>query len=108
METMSYAYVWEYDVPPEADGRFRAVYGPGGEWVRLFRRAEGHVETRLYRDRNDPCRYATIDVWETEMAFRRFRADFAEEFESLDAACEALTRSERSLGEFLAVDSEGP
>jgi heme-degrading monooxygenase HmoA len=107
LETKRYTYIWEYAVPPESDGRFRAVYGPGGEWVRLFERGEGHVETRLYRDRYDPCRYVTIDVWESESAFRRFREEFAAEFDALDAACEALTRSERSIGELLPIDSDG-
>jgi heme-degrading monooxygenase HmoA len=98
--TGHFMYAWEYRVRPEAEAEFRRVYGPDGAWVRLFRRATGHVETRLYRDRASRDRFVTIDHWESEAAFRTFRERFAVEFEALDAACEELTSAETRLGEF--------
>jgi hypothetical protein len=41
-----------------------------------------------------------------EEAFVRFRSDFAEEFDVLDARGEALTSREVLLGEFGPVDRE--
>jgi heme-degrading monooxygenase HmoA len=87
-------------VRPERANEFRRLYGPEGAWVRLFRQAPGYLETHLYRDRSDEARYLTIDRWESEDAFRRFRARFADEFERLDGEGEDLTLEETSLGEF--------
>jgi hypothetical protein len=42
----------------------------------------------------------TIDRWESEEAFRTFRARFANEFERLDSEGEYLTLEETPLGEF--------
>lgn len=95
-----YTYIWEYEVAPSTEAEFLTHYGPEGEWVKLFRRAEGHIATELYRDRTRPGRFITIDHWRSEAAFRTFRARFAAEFEALDARCARLTRREASLGEF--------
>ena len=46
--------VWEYEVRPEKVEAFEALYGPEGDWARLFRRADGYVETRLFRDTARP------------------------------------------------------
>ena len=67
--------------------------------MRLFRQAPGYLDTVLYRDRNDRNRYVTIDRWESEQAFRDFRAGFAEDFERLDIDGEHLTLEETPLGE---------
>lgn len=63
-------------------------------------RAPGYVTTHLCRDRDDPCRYVTIDMWESQDAYDGFRRDFATEFARLDAECEALTLREVPLGHF--------
>ena len=94
-----FIYIWAYRVPPERVDEFGRLYGPEGAWVRLFRRAPGYMDTNLYRDRNDVERYVTIDRWESEEAFRDFRARFAEEFERLDRDGEHLTLEETPLGE---------
>jgi heme-degrading monooxygenase HmoA len=99
-----YVYLWEYRVVPESAAAFERVYGPEGEWVRLFRRAAGYRDTTLYRDRADPGRYVTVDRWRSREAFDVFRARFAAEFEALDARCEALTLREREVGRFEPVE----
>ena len=96
-------YLWSYRVSPGREAEFRQLYGPEGRWVRLFRQAPGYLGTDLYRDRGEAGRYLTIDRWESEEAFRAFRARFAEEFERLDSDGEYLTSEETPLGEFGAV-----
>ena len=92
--------VWEYTVRPGAEAEFLAHYAADGTWTRLFRRAPGFLETELLRDRRDPSRFATIDRWESESAYRAFRERFAGEYETLDARCAGLTEEERCLGDF--------
>jgi quinol monooxygenase YgiN len=58
------------------------------------------MSTELYRDRDDPLRFLTVDTWESEQAHQEFRRRFADTFASLDAACEQLTLRETPLGRF--------
>jgi heme-degrading monooxygenase HmoA len=102
-----YTYIWEYEVPPSAETEFLAHYASEGTWVQLFRCADGHLGTELYRDRADPERFVTIDHWRTEAAFRQFRSNFAVEFEALDRRCAHLTRREAPLGEFRPGSAPG-
>ncbi len=92
--------LWEYRVRPEHAADFERVYGPAGDWARLFRSAPGYIETALCRDARDALRYVTLDRWDSEQAWRAFRERFAGEYEALDAACAAWTTSERELGRF--------
>jgi heme-degrading monooxygenase HmoA len=98
-----YVYAWTYRVRPGTNATFEKYYGPAGAWVLLFQDAPGYRSTTLYQDRRDPDRYLTVDVWESEDAFRTFRAACAAEFEHLDQACEEFTLEETPLGEFHPV-----
>jgi heme-degrading monooxygenase HmoA len=98
-----YVAVWEFLVKPGSEKTFEQVYGPEGDWVRLFRRAEGHLSTQLYRDAKTARRYLTVDCWVSVAAYEAFRRQFAEEHKLLDAACEALTEKETPLGSFQLV-----
>ena len=102
----TFSYLWEYDVPPEAEPEFLVHYAPDGTWARLFRRASGYLGTQLYRDRRRAGRYVTVDHWLDEEAFREFRRGFAAEFEALDRTCAALTRREAHLGDFEPVGGQ--
>lgn len=104
---MPYTYVWEYHVRPDRVPDFVREYGPEGAWVALFRQAPGYVSTDLYRDRDDPGRFLTVDTWESEQAHQAFRRRFADAFARLDAACEALTIRETPLGRFDRVGHAG-
>jgi heme-degrading monooxygenase HmoA len=99
-----YTYVWEFVVLPEQIEPFLRAYGPAGEWVRLFRRAPGYVRTELHRDGSDPCRFITIDYWESADHWQAFRSQFAQQFETLDAKGERLTQRETELGHFELVE----
>ena len=105
MQSHTFTYIWEYRIKPDAESAFREHYGPEGDWVRLFRKATGHIGTQLYQDREDPKRYVTVDRWESEQAFRNFRKRFATEFAELDKLCEGFTMSETPLGSFVDVGS---
>jgi heme-degrading monooxygenase HmoA len=95
-----YAFVWEYVVRAERVEDFYRTYGPHGAWVQLFSRAEGYVRTELLRDETRPNRFVTIDIWTARDAHDAFRLRFAAEYGALDAQCEALTLSERFIGDF--------
>jgi heme-degrading monooxygenase HmoA len=101
---MSFVYIWQYRVRPEAVSAFEAAYGPDGNWVRLFREHEGYLGTELLRDAADPTSYRTLDRWRSREDRDRFRAEAAAEFEAIDRACEALTVEERHLGDFETVE----
>ena len=95
-----YAYIWEFRVRPEAAPDFERIYGSGGDWVQLFRRSEGFIETLLLKDRLEANRYLTVDRWQSETDYQRFRERFAGEYHDLDKRCENLTLQERSLGTY--------
>ena len=98
-----YTYIWEYRVRPERVDAFLEAYGPNGSWARLFRESSGYVRTELYRDRANPLRFVTVDYWDSRESWEEFRAEHAEVFERLDAACEAYTTDEREIGTFELV-----
>ena len=100
MSSEIFTYIWEYKVAHENVDEFHRLYGSRGAWVQLFERAPGFIETSLYQDRKDNLRYVTVDLWESEAAFRDFRVTFAAEFDRLDRAGELLTLYETPLGEF--------
>lgn len=95
-----FVVLWTYDVRPGAEAAFEKVYGPSGEWVALFQQAEGYLGTELLRAAHVSQRYLTIDRWESEAAYNRFRTKYAMEYEMVDRAGEGLTEAETPLGEF--------
>jgi heme-degrading monooxygenase HmoA len=95
-----YAYMWEFEVMAESVDEFLKLYGPTGEWVRLFSRADGYIRTELHRDVHMPTRFVTVDYWESKTDLERFRRDFAAELEEIDRIGETLTKSEKRIGEF--------
>lgn len=97
---MSYVYVWRYEVPAGSRARFERTYGPDGDWVRLFRQADGYRSTRLLREEGAPGRYLTVDEWDSRAAFDAFRARRAGAFEALDERCASLTSAEELVGHF--------
>jgi heme-degrading monooxygenase HmoA len=99
-----YIAIWEFTVRPEHTSAFLAAYGPTGRWAALFRRAAGYRGTELYRDREDPSRYVTVDFWLSPEAFHAFRESFKAEYAALDQECQHLTVIERALGTFGLAD----
>jgi heme-degrading monooxygenase HmoA len=96
----SYLYIWKFKVAQDKESEFQRIYGPKGEWIRLFRQAEGYRQTLLLKDLDEPGVYTTVDMWESEAAYRVFEKKFAAEFETLDKHCENLTERETQVGRF--------
>lgn len=95
-----YCYIWEYQVVPEQRAAFLAAYGSEGDWVQLFRRANGYLGTLLVRDLTDPDRYITLDRWASRQAHELFLEDHHAAYVALDARCARLTSAETLVGHF--------
>ena len=93
-------YLWEYLVKAESVEEFERVYGSAGEWTVLFQRSAAYRGTMLLRDPIQPLRFVTIDCWESDLAYRRFKAEMTDEYAAIDRKSEALTVDERFLGGF--------
>ncbi len=92
--------VWQFEVAPRAEFEFEKHYGPEGTWVQLFRRDPAFRGTLLFRDREHPNRYVTVDRWDDLSSYDAFRQRFAEEYRQIDKEMEALTVSETKWGVF--------
>ena len=95
-----YEIVWEYEVRAELVAAFAALYGAEDDWARLFRRGDGYVETRLYRDTARPMLYLTIDRWVSRAAYEAFVQTAGPDYAALDRRGDALTVRERRVGAF--------
>jgi heme-degrading monooxygenase HmoA len=95
--------IWRFQVHPDRVAEFERRYGPAGDWAQLFGRGEGYRGTELLQDTSDPLVYVTVDWWENVAAFDAFRAEHADAYGALDAACESLTREETRVGSFIGI-----
>lgn len=95
-----FVYIWEYIVKEEHLEEFKRIYGLAGNWVQLFRRADGYIATNLHQDISDPKRFITVDFWNTKEDRNNFRKQFSKEFELLDQHCESFTEREKLMGDF--------
>lgn len=94
-----YLVMWEFQVRPGSEAVFEKIYGPGGDWVQLFKKGEGFVATELVRDLKRGS-YVTLDFWRTKAEYERFREQAADLYKTLDEECEKLTQREALLGTF--------
>ncbi len=95
-----YVIVWEFRVPQEKEKEFVEQYGPEGSWARFFKGSSGYIRTELVRDVADRLRFLTLDYWQTEEDFNKFRGQNLAEYERLDGEFEGLTERETRLGAF--------
>ena len=103
MASKRFAYIWQYTIEPTYRSAYIAAYKPNGEWAQLFSRDPSYIETVLLQDDEDESRYVTIDYWKSKADRDSFRERFSVEFDSLDNRCEAFTREERFIGDFIEV-----
>ena len=94
--------LWEFEVKPGCEDLFERAYGPNGEWVQLFRRDDRYLGTRLLRQVGREQVYVTMDEWESREAYEEFRRKYAAEYTKIDLNCEALTTTEKLIGEWWA------
>jgi hypothetical protein len=92
--------LWECEVKPGSEQRFESVYGPSGDWARLFRSDPHYQKTRLLHDLSRPQMYRTLDIWQSKESYELFKPQNQEAYSGLDKTCEAFTVSERFLGSF--------
>ncbi|HMD40944.1 MAG TPA: antibiotic biosynthesis monooxygenase [Candidatus Acidoferrum sp.] len=92
--------LWEFDVKPGSKGRFELVYGPSGDWARLFRSDPAYQRTLLLRDAARDHTYLTCDFWNSRAAYESFRRRNRDAYLAIDKECEELTLAEREIGAF--------
>jgi heme-degrading monooxygenase HmoA len=91
--------LWEFEVKSGCEELFEQVYGPEGEWVRLFRRDARYRGTRLLREAGRERVYVTMDMWESRQAYEEFREKYATEYAAIDGNCAGLTEAENRFAE---------
>jgi hypothetical protein len=92
--------LWIFQVKPAKQRVFRRIYGPGGDWARLFAKDQNYIDTELLRHSSNTRRYLTVDHWTSRAAYHNFKKRHRKEYAALDARCEALTVREIKIGEF--------
>lgn len=100
---MAHVILWEFQIQPAAQAEFERMYGPQGDWVRLFAKGKGYQGTELLSDTEAAGRYVVIDRWESAADFQAFKQQFQVEYKALDIAGEGLTLTEKPLGCFFRV-----
>ena len=95
-----FVILWEYEVKPGSEEVFEKVYGPEGDWARLFQTDPHYRKTRLLRDVSRPPWYFTLDYWDAENYFAVFKAAHGAAYAEMDRAMEGLTISEQCLTTF--------
>jgi heme-degrading monooxygenase HmoA len=100
-----YVIVWEFWVRQDRVTEFQEKYGPDGAWARFFGGSRGYIKTELVKDVAADHRFLTLDYWQTEEEFERFREQNLAEYERLDKEFEGLTEREVRLGAFTRGES---
>jgi heme-degrading monooxygenase HmoA len=95
-----YVVVWEFVARAGREAEFERAYGQSGRWAEFFRAGEGYHATELWRGGG---RWLTVDRWQSEEHFLRFRAARLAEYQALDREMEELTASEKQLGAFTSL-----
>jgi heme-degrading monooxygenase HmoA len=92
--------VWVFEARPDRLPEFENVYGVDGSWAKLFRTAEGYIDSALLRDLEKANRFLVIDRWQNRESFESFKQRHAEAYHELDRRCEELTLAELKIGIF--------
>ena len=97
--------LWEFEVKPGCNERFEKVYGPDGEWARLFRSGAEYRGTRLVRDSFRAACYLTLDFRNSREAYEEFLRAHRAEYEAIEEIGEKLMLGERRIGTYKMVDA---
>ena len=100
-----YLIMWEFQVRAGMEKRFERVYGPDGDWARLFKQDESYIGTELIQDLKAGRTFATLDFWTSQKAYEAFRNHHIAQYQALDRKCEEMTESEREIGKFVRIPS---
>ena len=94
---------YRYRVHPAQVRAFEHAYGATGPWAKLFANHPGYRRTRLYRHKERPDVYLTVDVWDSKSDWDEFRTVYGEDYRRLDKHLALLKLEEHLLGIY-----EGP
>ena len=97
--------IWEFRVRPDGVDEFRTIYGPHGDWARLFSRETAFLGTELLHSASHPNIFVTVDRWDSEEAWAAFLRAWGEEYSALDHQCKRLAVSEGEIGSFRLAES---
>lgn len=89
---------YRYRVHPAQARAFEHAYGPSGPWAALFASEPGYVRTRLFRHKEDPNVYVTVDVWKSKADWEAFCAHRNVDRDALDRKLKMLRLEEALLG----------
>ena len=64
--------------------------------------------TRLLQDTSRPGIYCTMDFWDSEVAYEKFKSTQRQAYQALDQATQGLTLRERLIGTFQSGQSSAP
>jgi hypothetical protein len=95
-----YVIVWQFVARRGHEAEFEAAYGPDGRWAGFFRAGDGYHGTELWRGSGS---WITVDRWQSEGHYQRFRRERLAQYEALDREMESLTERETQIGTFTAV-----
>jgi heme-degrading monooxygenase HmoA len=96
--------IWRFCPAPGALQDFVRVYGPDGDWAKLFGPGDGYLGTELRPLEDGSGDYLTVDRWASEEAWDAFRTEHSSEYEALDLRCEGLTGAESLVSEGTSAD----
>jgi hypothetical protein len=98
-----FVLLWAFRVKRGRESRFEQVYGPEGDWARLFAQSEDYLGTELHCNVNNRGCYLTADFWASQAAYESFRRKHGQEYKALDRQCGSLTERETPLGSFACL-----
>ncbi len=103
----AYIRIWEFRAKPGLEEEFERIYGPEGDWVRLFKKSRSFLRTELNCDIEMKGRYVTVDYFVSQPAYIEFLEKVREEYDALDRRCERVRAFEQPLGSFINHGGSG-
>lgn len=100
----TYIRIWEFQARPGMENEFERIYGPEGDWVRLFRKSKAFLRTEVYCDVETKGHYVTIDYFASRGEFQALLKEFREAYDALDRLGETICASESRIGNFYSMN----
>lgn len=100
-----FVYIWKYTIALDFESEFLSAYRIDGDWSELFSRDSNYIKTDLLQDSVHKDQYMTVDYWNSKSARDSFRSKYSKEFEELDRRCEAFTKKEVFIGDYVILHS---
>ena len=85
------------------------MFGHGGSWPRLLRRADGYLLTEVWCEHPSSAQYRVRDFWGWHRNFEVFRAQFQDEFERFEEwlRSDGSIEKEQFLGAYYEKPEDG-